>query len=114
MVPSRSFVRLLISAAMMFGVPLRAFADDAPRSHLIAIPAEKDSDIKFYGADGSFATGSAALARMPDAGLTVWVAGNQFFAMDKVVGEFQRSEPGTTVGLITLPPGLILSAILSG
>src|SRR5205085_11386372 len=31
-----------------------------------------------------------------------------------VVGEFQRSEPGTTVGLITLPPGLILSAILSG
>jgi len=112
--PSRSFVKLLILAAMMFGVPLRAFADDAPQSHLIPIPAEKDSDIKFYAADGSIATGSAALARMPDAGITVWVAGNQFFAMDNVIGEFQRSEPGTTVGLITLPPGLILSAILSG
>jgi ABC-type molybdate transport system substrate-binding protein len=34
--------------------------------------------------------------------------------MDMVIGEFQRSEPGLSVGLITLPPGLILSAILGG
>jgi ABC-type molybdate transport system substrate-binding protein len=44
----------------------------------------------------------------------LWVAGNQFFAMDEVVGAFQRTHPGVTVGLVTLPPGLILSAIQSG
>jgi ABC-type molybdate transport system substrate-binding protein len=49
-----------------------------------------------------------------DAGLVLWVAGNQFFAMDEVIGAFQKARPGVTVGLITLPPGLILSAIQGG
>ena len=49
-----------------------------------------------------------------DADLVLWVAGNQFFAMDEVVGAFQKTHPGVTVGLITLPPGLILSAIQDG
>jgi ABC-type molybdate transport system substrate-binding protein len=81
---------------------------------LIAIPADHDSDLKFYAADGSIVTGADALARMQDAGLVLWVAGNQFFAMDKVIGDFRRGESGVSVGLITLPPGLILSAILGG
>jgi ABC-type molybdate transport system substrate-binding protein len=100
--------------AMAFASVRAASADDAARPGLIAIPAEHDSDLKFYDADGSIVTGTDALARMRDAGLTLWVAGNQFFAMDKVIGDFQRSEGGLSVGLITLPPGLILSAILGG
>jgi ABC-type molybdate transport system substrate-binding protein len=91
-----------------------ALADNAAPPGLVAVPADHDSDLKVYAADGSIVTGADALERMPSAGLTLWVAGNQFFAMDKVIGEFQRSEPGVSVGLITLPPGLILSAILGG
>jgi ABC-type sulfate transport system substrate-binding protein len=48
---------------------------------------------------------------MPDADLTVWEAGNQFFAMTRVIGDFQALNPGLSVALITLPPGLILKAI---
>jgi ABC-type molybdate transport system substrate-binding protein len=68
----------------------------------------------FYAADGSVVTGTDALARMPGADLTLWVAGNQFFAMDEVIGAFRRGEARLSVGLITLPPGLIVSAILAG
>jgi ABC-type molybdate transport system substrate-binding protein len=80
----------------------------------VAIPPDKDTDIKFYAADGSVVTGTDALARMPGADLTLWVAGNQFFAMDEVIGAFRRGEARLSVGLITLPPGLIVSAILAG
>jgi ABC-type molybdate transport system substrate-binding protein len=34
--------------------------------------------------------------------------------MDDVVHAFQKGHPGTTVGLITLPPGLLLQAIKTG
>jgi ABC-type molybdate transport system substrate-binding protein len=51
---------------------------------------------------------------MPKAALVLWLAGNQFFAMDDVVHVFQAQHPGTTVGLITLPPGLLLQAIKAG
>ena len=91
-----------------------AGADDASAPRLVGIPAGHDRDLKFYAADGSIVTGTEALARMQDAGLTLWVAGNQFFAMDKVIGDFQRGEGGLSVGLITLPPGLILAAIVGG
>ena len=49
-----------------------------------------------------------------EAGLILWLAGNQFFAMDDVVQAFQKLNPGVSVGLITLPPGLIADAILAG
>ena len=106
-------VRVLVLTALTF-VMAAASAENAAQPGLVAIPAGHDSDLKFYAADGSTMTGTDALERMPGAGLILWVAGNQFFAMDKVIGEFQRSEPGLSVGLITLPPGLILSAILGG
>ena len=48
---------------------------------------------------------------MASADLTVWVAGNQFIAMTRVIGDFQAQHPGLGVGLITLPPGMILKAI---
>ncbi len=51
---------------------------------------------------------------MSKASLVLWLAGNQFFAMDDVVQAFQKNHPGTTVGLITLPPGLLLQAIKTG
>jgi ABC-type molybdate transport system substrate-binding protein len=51
---------------------------------------------------------------MPKSGLVLWLAGNQFFAMDDVIGAFQKHEPGVSVGLITLPPGLLLQAIKAG
>jgi len=51
---------------------------------------------------------------MPKSGLILWLAGNQFFAMDDVIGAYQKQHPGTGVGLITLPPGLLLQAIKAG
>lgn len=79
------------------------------------IPPNKDDDLKFYAADGRIVKGASALARMQhDAGVVLWLAGNQFFAMDTVVRAFQFQNPGITVGLITLPPGLLLEAIVKG
>jgi ABC-type molybdate transport system substrate-binding protein len=51
---------------------------------------------------------------MQQADLVLWLAGNQFFAMDEVIGTFQKQHAGTSVGLMTLPPGLILEAIKAG
>ncbi|MEO8188025.1 MAG: substrate-binding domain-containing protein [Burkholderiaceae bacterium] len=79
------------------------------------IPKDKDTDLTLYYADGRIAKGAAALGGMQrDAELILWLAGNQFFAMDDVVRAFQRRNPGVDVGLITLPPGLIMNAILGG
>ena len=85
------------------------------RQGIRGIPPNKDTDLKFYQADGKIQTGAEALEHMTsDADLVVWVAGNQFFAMDDVIGAFQKAHPGISVGLITLPPGLILAAIEAG
>jgi ABC-type molybdate transport system substrate-binding protein len=80
-----------------------------------AIPEGKETDIKLYGASGgAIVIGRKALEQMPKAGLILWLAGNQFFAMDDVIGAFQNHDPGVSVGLITLPPGLLLEAIKAG
>jgi hypothetical protein len=110
--------------AGMFGIVLAAaipgfqpvvLAQATPPKELAGIPPNKDTDLKFYLADGTIQNGVDALEHMTsDADLALWVAGNQFFAMDEVVGAFRKSHPGMTVGLITLPPGLILSAIQNG
>jgi ABC-type molybdate transport system substrate-binding protein len=110
----RTIVSILVLAALTLVAARGASAESMVQPGLVAIPAGHDSDLKFYTADGRILTGTDALEQMPGAGLILWVAGNQFFAMDKVIGEFQKSEPGLSVGLITLPPGLILSAILGG
>ena len=83
-------------------------------ARLVAIPAGRDSDLRFFAADGTQLKGLAALRQMSSANLTLWVAGNQFFAMPDVIAGFQREHPGTAVGLLTLPPGLILEAIQAG
>jgi hypothetical protein len=97
-----------------FQSPALAQAKPPPKQ-FAAIPPNKDTDLKFYQSDGSLQKGVGALEHMAsDADLVLWVAGNQFFAMDEVVGAFQKAHPGVSVGLITLPPGLILSAIEAG
>jgi ABC-type molybdate transport system substrate-binding protein len=107
----------LAIAALAF--PSQVLAQAGPpkelAKELASIPPDKDTDLKFYQADGAILQGSGALEHMTsDANLVVWVAGNQFFAMDEVIGAFRKAYPGVTVGLITLPPGLILSAIQRG
>jgi ABC-type molybdate transport system substrate-binding protein len=91
-----------------------AFAQ-APQKKPATIPPNKDNDLKLYKTDGTIVKGADALSRMQtEAGLILWLAGNQFFAMDDVIGTFQKAHPDVSVGLITLPPGLILSAIQGG
>jgi ABC-type molybdate transport system substrate-binding protein len=100
-------------AVAVFAVQPAVPAQAGPE--LAVIPPNKDTDLKFYSTDGKIQNGAAALEHMTsDANLVVWVAGNQFFAMDAVIGAFQKAYPGISVGLITLPPGLILAAIEGG
>jgi ABC-type molybdate transport system substrate-binding protein len=114
----RSALGLILWAApacTIITVQSPAFAQSPPAKALATIPPDKDTDLKFYSADGKRQEGAPALEHMmSDADLVLWVAGNQFFAMDEVIGAFQKSHPGVTVGLITLPPGLIVSAIEGG
>lgn len=87
----------------------------AKASKLQVVPKNKDSDLRIFNADGTVTTGAAALDKMNGAKLVMWLAGNQFFAMQDVIHAFQRSNPDVgSVGLITLPPGLILKAIEKG
>ena len=79
------------------------------------IPKNKDNDIKLYFGDGKTINGAEALGRMQkEAQLILWLAGNQFFAMGDVVAAFQKQNSGVSVGVITLPPGLLLRAIQHG
>jgi ABC-type molybdate transport system substrate-binding protein len=94
--------------------PATQAATATPATYAV-IPPKKDTDLKLYYADGRIISGGAALGRMQqDAELILWLAGNQFFAMDDVVRAFQSQNQGTDVGLITLPPGLLLAAIEKG
>ena len=105
--------KMLIAMLISFLAPAAIAVESAGGFALI--PDNKDNDLKFYGPDGKLAKGAEAMARMQgDAGLLLWLAGNQFFAMDDVVRAFQNAHPGMSVGLITLPPGLILAAIKAG
>ena len=109
---------LVLGVALAIGVlaaQSAAIAQTKPIAGLAAIPPNKDTDLKFYQRDGRIQQGAAALEHMmSDADLVVWVAGNQFFAMDTVIGAFQKAYADISVGLITLPPGLILAAIEGG
>jgi len=95
----------------------RAQSSDAKQAKgLQAIPGDKDDDLRLFYSDGKVVEGSAALAKMStDAKLTMWLAGNQFFAMEDVVHSFQKTDPGVgNVAVITMPPGMIVNAIIAG
>lgn len=99
---------LLAVLALAVAAPLVA----AP---LPEAPAGQDADLRYFATDGTVLRGEEALDRMAAGpGLLAWVAGNQFFAMERVVHGFQARHPDTAVGLLTLPPGLLLRAIQAG
>lgn len=103
------------AGAAVLAVALIAGNTVLAQSKYAVIPPNKDNDLKLYLADGKVIKGPEAMRRMQsDAKLILWLAGNQFFAMDDVVHAFQARHPATEVGLITLPPGLLLSAIEKG
>ena len=112
----RAFGAVLMAICLSSGLSHHtASAQAVAQSKLAAIPPGKDSDLRFYKTDGTILHGSAALEQMQaDAGLILWLAGNQFFAMDDVIAAFRKLDPGISVGLVTLPPGLLLSAIQAG
>jgi ABC-type molybdate transport system substrate-binding protein len=103
----RFFALLMVLGVVALAMPVGA-------ASLVALPADHDADVRWFGADGEHVQGLAAFERMPKADLTLWLAGNQFFAMDRVVGDFQNAHRGLSIGLITLPPGLLLEAIKAG
>lgn len=79
------------------------------------IPANKDEDLRVFYPDGKVVKGAEALELM-QAGkpkLTIWLAGNQFFAMEDVIHAFQKKHKDV-VGVITMPPGKVMNAILKG
>jgi hypothetical protein len=110
--------RIFVTAMMLLALgSTQLSAQPAPQAppHMAQIPKDKDHDLKLYQTDGRIVQGAEAMARMKtDAKLILWVAGNQFFAMDHVVHEFQKKNPEISVGLVTLPPGLLVDAILGG
>src|SRR5262249_2627885 len=89
-----------ISRVALAAVALIAMASLAPAqspaptvTERPEIPKGKETDVKFYAADGGIVTGRDAFARMDQAGLILWVAGNQFFAMDEVIGAYRKQHP---------------------
>ena len=107
--------RALLAAISLVVMATLAQAQTVPPNSTPSIPNGKETDVKFYPPNGGNpVTGGDAFAQMPKASLILWLAGNQFFAMDDVIGAYQKQHPGASVGLITLPPGLLLQAIKAG
>ena len=110
---------VLLAVSLIGGVAHAEGDRNAPQAvaqSLEPIPPNKDNDLRLFYADGRIVTGSAALQKMDsDAKLTLWLAGNQFFAMEDVIRSFQKEHVAAgNIGLITLPPGIILKAINAG
>ena len=104
--------RMLLAAIGFVALVTLVSAQTTSPNSAPAIPKGKETDVKFYSSsDGKPVIGGDAFEQMSKADLILWLAGNQFFAMDDVIGAFQKHHPGTGVGLITLPPGLLLQAI---
>jgi ABC-type molybdate transport system substrate-binding protein len=114
--------RFALSALVALGLlTAQAHAEDAPKPAAAAsafevVPPKKDNDLRIFYADGKIVKGTPALEKMnADANLTMWLAGNQFFAMEDVIHAFQKANPGVgNVAVITLPPGVVLKAITKG
>jgi ABC-type molybdate transport system substrate-binding protein len=115
---TNAYLRKLLAVGFIAVATLAQAQTAPPNSKAIqppAIPKGKETDSKLYGANGgAVIIGREALEQMPKAGLILWLAGNQFFATDDVIGAFQKHDPAISVGLITLPPGLLLQAIKAG
>ncbi|MDE2490167.1 MAG: substrate-binding domain-containing protein [Elusimicrobia bacterium] len=102
------------TAFLLLAAAAASAAAAAPR--YAVLPPGRDSDVRVFEPDGRVLDGAAALAAMSrGTGLSLWLAGNQFFAMKDVVAGFRRADPKAgSVAVMTLPPGLLLQAILKG
>jgi len=108
-------VILALAMAGCASVHEPAKASATSKAALEKVPADKDHDISVYYTNGKVVHGAEAMQQMANAKLVLWLAGNQFFAMPEVIETFQKAHPEVdSVGLITLPPGLILNAINKG
>jgi len=114
--------RIALSALTALGLlASQSHAEDAQKPAAAAsafevVPPNKDNDLRIFYTDGKVVKGTHALEKMnSDANLTLWLAGNQFFAMEDVIHAFQKAHPEAgNVAVITLPPGVILKAINKG
>ena len=89
--------------------------ENIPAQKLESIPADKDEDLRVFYPNGKVVKGEGALKLM-QAGktkLNIWLAGNQFFAMKAVAHAYQEHHR-EVVGIITMPPGKVINAILDG
>lgn len=88
---------------------------NTPVQKLERIPADKDEDIRVFYPNGKVVKGEEALKLMQarKTKLNIWLAGNQFFAMEAVTHAFQKRYKDV-VGVITMPPGKVMNAILEG
>ena len=95
---------------------LAAVLPAAASAALTPIPAGHDADLRVFRRDAAPLSGTPALELM-SAGvdLDLWLAGNQFFAMADAARAFFKSHPKiSSIGVITLPPGLIAQAVENG
>ncbi len=118
MKPNRIVATLLITLSTLTASTTYA-APDTPTQvsvqKLEVIPADKDEDIRVFFPDGRIVKSEEAIQLMQTGktGLNIWLAGNQFFAMEAVVHAFQKQHHDI-VGVITMPPGKVMKAILAG
>lgn len=112
----------ILSAVILAAATLpvgHAIADGATppaaAAALQEIKADKSEDLKVRFPDGRIIEGKQAIEMMASGktDLNLWLAGNQFFAMPDVLEAWQREDP-KVVGIITLPPGDVMSAVLLG
>lgn len=106
---------LILAMSGCTSLPPSQSATSAVPTALEKVPPKKEHDISVFYSDGKVVRGAEAMEKMANAKLVLWLAGNQFFAMPDVISAFQKAHPAVdSVGLITLPPGLILNAINKG
>ena len=112
---SNRMMKMLIALSLLFSFSA-AYAAGTEGHTLEKVEGQHDQDFRVFTVHKPVIMGIAALRLMTSqTDLNLWLAGNQFFAMEKVIQQFQEKYPTVkSVGVITLPPGKEADAILKG